>query len=152
MATCGRRNRPKIVLGIFGATLVGYLIFSIHSSVDVGARESPRKEVRSGEVAEDELKKPVYEKPPLDLNALGELGRPVKLNLDEEERRKEEESINKHQINTYVSDKISLHRRLAEKWNPLYVMMRLPRQGLPLLSVLSNSFNSLPCTLTAVKT
>lgn len=147
MATCGRRNRPKIVLGIFGATLVGYLIFSIHSSVDVGARESPRKEVRSGEVAEDELKKPVYEKPPLDLNALGELGRPVKLNLDEEERRKEEESINKHQINTYVSDKISLHRRLAEKWNPLCKDLKYDYRSLPTTSVVIAFYNEAWSTL-----
>lgn len=67
----------------------------------------------------EQLKKPVYEKPPLDLNALGEMGRAVKLNLNGEEKRKEEESIKKHQINTYVSDKVSLHRRLPERWNPL---------------------------------
>lgn len=67
----------------------------------------------------EHLKKPVYEKPPLDLNALGEMGRAVKLNLNLEEKRKEEESIKKHQINTYVSDKVSLHRRLPERWNPL---------------------------------
>lgn len=71
------------------------------------------------EVEYEDLKKPVYEKPPLNLNSLGELGKAVKLNLNEEEKRKEEESINKNQINTYVSDKISLHRRLPERWNPL---------------------------------
>lgn len=70
---------------------------------------------------DDQLKKPVYEKPPLDLNALGELGRAVELHLNGDEKVKEEESIRKHQINTYVSDKVSLHRRLPEKWNPLYV-------------------------------
>lgn len=53
------------------------------------------------------------------MSALGELGRAVKLDLSGDEQNKELESINKHQINTYVSDKISLHRRLPERWNPL---------------------------------
>lgn len=65
------------------------------------------------------LHRPVYEKPALDPDALGELGKAVKLELTGEEKRKEEESLKKHQINIYVSDKISLHRRLPERWNPL---------------------------------
>lgn len=65
------------------------------------------------------LRRPVYEKPALDPDALGELGKAVKLELTGEEKRKEEESLQKHQINIYVSDKISLHRRLPERWNPL---------------------------------
>lgn len=65
------------------------------------------------------LRRPVYEKPPLDPSALGELGVAVKLELTGEEKRKEEESVEKHQINTYLSDRISLHRRLPERWNPL---------------------------------
>lgn len=116
MAACGRRNRPKLLFFFFGASFVGYVIFFRHSSKEVtNRRESPREEV----VDNEKLKRPVYEKPPLDLNAPGELGRAVKLNLNEEEKRKEEESLKKHQINIYVSDKVSLHRRLPEKWNPL---------------------------------
>lgn len=118
MALCGRRNRPKLLFCLFGATLVGYLIFFRHSPGDVSAtnrREAPGER----EVGNEELKKPVYERPPLDGNALGEMGRPVKLNLNGEEKRKEEESIKKHQINTYVSDRVSLHRKLPERWNPL---------------------------------
>ena len=67
----------------------------------------------------EKLRRPVYEKPPLDMSAFGEMGRAVKLDLTGEEKKKEEESVTKHQINTYVSDKISLHRRLPERWNPL---------------------------------
>lgn len=78
-------------------------------------REAPEER----EVDDEELKRPVYEKPPLYLNALGEMGRAVKLSLSEEEKRKEEESVDKHQINIYVSDRVSLHRRLPERWNPL---------------------------------
>lgn len=118
MAHCGRRNRPKLLLFLFGVTLVGYLIFFRHNSADVSAtnrREAPGER----DLDNKELKKPVYERLPLDLNALGEMGRAVKLNLNGEEKIKEEESIKKHQINTYVSDKVSLHRRLPERWNPL---------------------------------
>lgn len=118
MATCGRRNRPRVLFFIFGASLVGYLIFFKHNFADVSAtnrREAPGE----GEVKNEQLKRPVYEKPPLDLNALGEMGRAVKLNLNEEEKRKEEESIKEHQINVYVSERVSLHRRLPERWNPL---------------------------------
>lgn len=118
MAACGRRKRPKLLFCLFGVTFVGYLIFFRHNFSDVSAtnrREAPAER----DVDNEHLKKPVYEKPPLDLNALGEMGRAVKLNLNAEEKRKEEESIKKHQINTYVSDKVSLHRRLPERWNPL---------------------------------
>lgn len=65
------------------------------------------------------VRRPVYEKPALDVDALGEMGKAVRLELTGEEKRKEEESLQKHQINIYVSDKISLHRRLPERWNPL---------------------------------
>lgn len=118
MAVCGRRSRPKLVFLVFGVTLVGYLVFFRHNSVEVNAtnrREAPGEP----EVENEQLKKPVYEKPPLDIHALGEMGRAVKLNLQGEEKKEEEEGIKKHQINTYVSDRVSLHRRLPERWNPL---------------------------------
>ena len=118
MAACGRRNRPKLLFSLFGATLVGFLIFFRHNSGEVGAANR-REAAGEREVADEELKEPVYQKPPLDLNAPGELGRPVKLTLNQDEKRKEEESLQKHQINIYVSDKISLHRSLPERWNPL---------------------------------
>lgn len=119
MAVCGRRTRSKLLFCLLGVTLVGYLIFSRHNSGDVS--EANRRREAPGERGGDNerLKRPVYEKPPLDLDAPGEMGRAVKLNLGGEEKRKEEESIKKHQINTYVSDRVSLHRRLPERWNPL---------------------------------
>ncbi len=97
---------------------MGYLIFFRHNSWEVSGanrREAPGEP----EPDNEQLKRPVNEKPPSDLNALGELGKAVKLNLNGEEKMKEEESIKKHQINIYVSDKVSLHRRLPERWNPL---------------------------------
>lgn len=147
MAACGRRNRPKIALFLFVASLLGYFIFSRYSFVDVGAREVPREERVKGEVTNEDLKKPVYEKPPLDMNALGELGKPVKLKLSEEERKKQEESINAHQINIYLSDKISLHRRLAERWNPLCKDLKYDYKSLPTTSVVIAFYNEAWSTL-----
>lgn len=147
MAACGRRNRLKIALFLFGATLLGYFIFSRHNSVDVSLREVPREERVKGEVTDEDLKKPVYEKPPLDLNALGELGKPVKLKLSEEERKKQEESINTNQINIYLSDKISLHRRLAERWNPLCKDLKYDYRSMPTTSVVIAFYNEAWSTL-----
>eukprot|EP00064_Thunnus_orientalis_P003501 superscaffoldBa00000287_g3510 len=146
MAVCGRRNRPKLLFILFGVTLVGYLIFLRHSSGDVN--DTNRREASGGrEVANEQLKKPVYEKPPLDLNALGELGRAVKLNLNGEEKIKEEESIKKHQINTYVSDKVSLHRWLPERWNPLCRELKYDYRSLPTTSVVIAFYNEAWSTL-----
>lgn len=121
MAACRRRNRPGVLLLLLGVTLFGYLVFFRQRSGEAGAahRREGEADEEKREVDDEQLKKPVYEKPPLDLNAPGEMGRALKLDLNEQERRKEEESINRHQVNTYVSDRISLHRRLPERWNPL---------------------------------
>lgn len=117
MAVCRRRNRPKLLFCLLCVTFVGYLVFSGNSSSDVGATGRRGAPVESPP-GDGDLRRPVYEKPPVDWNAPGEMGRAVRLTLSEEEKRKEEESLQKHQINIYVSDKVSLHRRLPEKWNP----------------------------------
>jgi polypeptide N-acetylgalactosaminyltransferase len=61
----------------------------------------------------------VLPRPPLSADALGARGEAVRLQLQGEELRLQEESVRLHQINTYLSDRISLHRRLPERWNPL---------------------------------
>lgn len=126
MARCGRRNRPKLLLGVFGVTLAAYLLFFRHEpgrASGAGLREAPREQQQQQQqllpADSEQLGRPVYEKPPLDANALGELGRAVRLNLQGDEKLQEEESIKKHQINIHVSDQLSLHRRLPERWNPL---------------------------------
>ncbi|XP_010789546.1 polypeptide N-acetylgalactosaminyltransferase 12 [Notothenia coriiceps] len=146
MALCGRRHRPKILFSLLSVTLVGYLVFFRHKSVDVSVtnRREPHGEQ---EVGNEELKKPVYERPPMDLLALGEMGRAVKLNLNGEEKIKEEESIKKHQINTYVSDKVSLHRSLPERWNPLCKEVEYDYRSLPTTSVVITFYNEAWSTL-----
>lgn len=118
MAIYSRRNRPKLMLFFICASLFGYFIFHKSSGVNRANRRGVSSD-QSPEEDDELLRRPVYEKPPLDPDALGELGKAVKLELAGEEKRKEEESLKKHQINVYVSDKISLHRRLPERWNPL---------------------------------
>ncbi|XP_029418178.1 polypeptide N-acetylgalactosaminyltransferase 12-like isoform X2 [Nannospalax galili] len=62
---------------------------------------------------------PVLPRPELEPNELGAQGEAVQLQLQGEELRLQEESVRQHQINIYLSDRISLHRRLPERWNPL---------------------------------
>ncbi|KAG7458200.1 hypothetical protein MATL_G00235660 [Megalops atlanticus] len=147
MALLGRRNRSKLILCVLAASLVGYFLFHKNNAKEVGPAN--RRGISTDEdVDENErLKRPVYEKPPLDINALGEMGRAVKLNLHGEEKIKEEESIRKHQINTYVSEKISLHRRLPERWNPLCRDLRYDYSALPSTSVVIAFYNEAWSTL-----
>ncbi|XP_032820332.1 polypeptide N-acetylgalactosaminyltransferase 15 [Petromyzon marinus] len=167
MAVFGRRRSARYValLCSAGALFVFYLLASGHGGkTDAGegrAREErgvvlpvevqnqiqKQDEVANPEADYELLKRPVYEKPPLDSNALGEMGKAVRLNLEGEEKRKEEESINKHQINIYVSDRISLHRQLPEKWNPLCREKKYNYRQLPTTSVVIAFYNEAWSTL-----
>ncbi|KAG8545704.1 hypothetical protein GDO81_020477 [Engystomops pustulosus] len=95
----------------------------------------------------EHLKRPVYEKPPLDPYAVGEFGRPVRLNLQGEEKKLEEESIRKHQINIYLSDQISLHRHLIETRNPMCRTVKYDYYKLPRTSVIITFYNEAWSTL-----
>ncbi|XP_066530781.1 polypeptide N-acetylgalactosaminyltransferase 12 [Hoplias malabaricus] len=151
MAVRGRRSRSKLILCLLGASVLGYFVFhrknASSPSPGNGNRANRRGVSDGAEEDLDFLKKPVYEKPPLDINALGELGTAVKLDLTEEERQKQAESINKHQINTYLSDRISLHRRLPERWNPLCRNLKYDYRSLPSTSVVIAFYNEAWSTL-----
>ena len=50
-----------------------------------------------------------------EISTLGELGKPVKINVEQlspEDKRKYEEGMEKNQMNEFVSDLISVHRSL----------------------------------------
>uniref|UniRef100_A0A8C7PPJ1 Polypeptide N-acetylgalactosaminyltransferase n=1 Tax=Oncorhynchus mykiss TaxID=8022 RepID=A0A8C7PPJ1_ONCMY len=141
------RNRWKLIVCLFGASIVGYFILNRHNNPGDIAGTSRREVPTEQDIANEMLKKPVYDKPQLDLNALGEMGRAVKLNLVGEEKKKEEESINKHQINTYVSDLVSLHRSLPERWNPLCKDQKYDYRSLPSTSVVIAFYNEAWSTL-----
>ncbi|XP_048850268.1 polypeptide N-acetylgalactosaminyltransferase 12 [Brienomyrus brachyistius] len=140
-----RKRRSKLILCIIGVSLLGYFIF--HKNTDVELLDKRYVATRD-DMEDDELvKRLVYEKPPLDVNALGEMGRAVTLDLNETEKMKEELSIKKHQINIYVSDKISLHRRLPERWNPLCKDVKYDYRNLPSTSVVIAFYNEAWSTL-----
>ncbi|CAJ1083993.1 polypeptide N-acetylgalactosaminyltransferase 12 [Xyrichtys novacula] len=148
MALWGRRSQSRLMVFIVGVFVVGYLILNRHNSGDASTaheREAPRERVR--EVENEDLKRPVYEKPPLDLSSPGEMGKAVRLNLKGEEKQKEEESIRLHKINTYVSDRVSLHRRLPERWNPLCKDLKYDYRSLPTTSVVIAFYNEAWSTL-----
>ncbi|XP_077348071.1 polypeptide N-acetylgalactosaminyltransferase 12 [Lithobates pipiens] len=152
-----RRKSLFVFVTIACILLFGFLLLS--KEVDDGSSQNseghklekhviPRQEgAIQNELSDEQLKRPVYEKPPLDSNALGEFGRAVNLNLDGDEKKLEEESINKHQINIYLSDKISLHRRLEERWNPLCATVKYGYQKLPKTSVIIAFYNEAWSTL-----
>ncbi|KAL0961906.1 hypothetical protein UPYG_G00333200 [Umbra pygmaea] len=140
--TCAK----KLIVSFFGVSILGYFIFFRNNPGDIDGTN--RIDVPTEYAIENEmLKKTVYDRSPLDLNALGEMGRAVKLNLVGEEKKKEEESIKKHQINTYVSDMISLHRRLPERWNPLCKDLKYDYRSLPSTSVVIAFYNEAWSTL-----
>nr|XP_060630622.1 polypeptide N-acetylgalactosaminyltransferase 12 [Anolis sagrei ordinatus] len=94
------------------------------------------------------LRRPVYEKPPLGQETeLGELGRAARLELSEEEQRRQEESVARHQINIYLSDRISLHRRLPERRHLQCTEKRYDYYNLPKTSVIIAFYNEAWSTL-----
>ncbi|KAJ3608812.1 hypothetical protein NHX12_023342 [Muraenolepis orangiensis] len=152
-----RRNQSKSTWCLFGTFFVGYVLFMRNSS-DGGSSTNGRRAAPPGgppaapgpppgdqaAVPDDQ---PVYPKPPLDAGGLGEMGKAVRLDLHGEEQKKEQEGIDKHQINTYVSDRISLHRRLPDIWNPLCKDQKYDYRSLPTTSVVIAFYNEAWSTL-----
>lgn len=116
----GKRGRgcrgegALLALGLLAA--LGFLVWRHGPPPRHAARRAPPQ---PPSLDPELLRRPVYTKPALDPGALGELGRAVRLELSPAEKRRQEESIRRHQINIYLSDRISLHRRLPERWHPL---------------------------------
>lgn len=64
--------------------------------------------------AEGVLARPLYVKSAPDSSAPGEWGRATHLNLSPEEKKQEQEAVERYAINIFVSDKISLHRHIQD--------------------------------------
>ncbi|XP_077599949.1 polypeptide N-acetylgalactosaminyltransferase 12 [Stigmatopora nigra] len=141
MAFCRRKRLKLFLIGV--ASLAFLFVYLGDFSGELHADAS----VDLHEENEVDLKRPVYEKPPLVPDAPGELGKAVELKLNAEEKLKEEESLSKHQINIYVSDRISLHRRLPERWNPLCKDVHYDYRSLPTTSVVIAFYNEAWSTL-----
>ncbi|XP_069330575.1 polypeptide N-acetylgalactosaminyltransferase 12 [Eulemur rufifrons] len=105
------------------------------------AEPGPLRTPRSGR------REPVLQRPPVPADALGARGEAVRLQLQDEELRLQEESVRLHQINIYLSDRISLHRRLPERWNPLCKEKKYDYDNLPTTSVVIAFYNEAWSTL-----
>nr|XP_033785501.1 polypeptide N-acetylgalactosaminyltransferase 12 [Geotrypetes seraphini] len=154
----GRRRRRGGLLGVVGLVLVGLYWLAPKSRRQQQQQELLRDE-KALELQLQQLssvvwaealreRRPVYERPQAEPGALGELGSPVRLELPPgPEREREEQSVQDHQINIYVSDRISLHRRLPERWNPLCRVKKYQFHYLPTTSVIISFYNEAWSTL-----
>lgn len=101
---------------------LGYLLLAhvyFPSSSPGGEKDlafSPLARLLSREESEvdKQMSRPLYLKPEPDNNALGEWGRAAHLNLSPDEKREEQDNVERYAINIYLSDKISLHRHIKD--------------------------------------
>ncbi|KAM4705062.1 polypeptide N-acetylgalactosaminyltransferase 12 [Rhinophrynus dorsalis] len=156
-----RRKRGLLVVVVVFMLFLGFLLLGkggedqANKTLDSDKGNKVEEKLEHREVPDpqeeeldyEQLRRPVYEKPPLDPNALGEFGRAVRLNLEGKEKELEMESIKKHQINIYLSDKISLHRRLEERWNPQCKTVKYNYRKMPKTSVVIAFYNEAWSTL-----
>lgn len=122
----GRCSRKLGVLAKAGFLLwvlwLGYLLLARSSFPSASSLEEededPHVLVRQLSIEENgadgQLARPLYIKPSPDNNAPGEWGRATHLNLSPEEKKLEQDSVERYAINIYVSDKISLHRHIQD--------------------------------------
>ncbi|XP_043920523.1 polypeptide N-acetylgalactosaminyltransferase 4-like [Protopterus annectens] len=95
----------------------------------------------------EDLSRPVYEKSPPDPNSPGEWGKAARLQLTPEEKKLEEESVERYALNIFVSDKISLHRHIQD--NRMYECKakKYDYRKLPTTSVVIAFYNEAWSTL-----
>ncbi|XP_030404438.1 polypeptide N-acetylgalactosaminyltransferase 4 [Gopherus evgoodei] len=106
---------------LLGLLMVAYFVVELsvstfHASSTGDSVTNGRWERHFSDRAEkaEDLARPVYEKSPPDSSAPGEWGKAARPQLSPEEKKLEEELIEKYAINIYLSDKISLHRHIQD--------------------------------------
>lgn len=121
----GRFSRKLAVLAkagcLFWLLWLAYLLLE-HAGVPAAAHQDEEGEGRGLKARhqgqEDhpdrDLARPVYLKPEADSSAPGEWGRAAHLALSPDEKKLEQESVERYAINIFVSDKISLHRHIQD--------------------------------------
>lgn len=118
-----RISRKLPVLAKAGCLLwllwLGYLLLERSSFPPEEDEEESRRitarRLSLEETASDgQLARPLYVKPAPDGNAPGEWGRAAHLTLNPDEKKQEEDSVERYAINIFVSDKISLHRHIQD--------------------------------------
>lgn len=121
----GRFSRKLAVLAkagcLFWLLWLAYLLLE-HAGVPAASRQDEEGEGRALQVRhqgqdgppEGDLARPLYLKPAADTSAPGEWGRAAHLTISPEEKKLEQESVERYAINIFVSDKISLHRHIQD--------------------------------------
>nr|XP_046182356.1 polypeptide N-acetylgalactosaminyltransferase 4-like [Oncorhynchus gorbuscha]XP_046182357.1 polypeptide N-acetylgalactosaminyltransferase 4-like [Oncorhynchus gorbuscha] len=99
------------------------------------------------EQGSEQLARPVYVKAPADANAPGEWGKATRLNLSPEEKKQEEDSVERYAINIFVSDKISLHRHIQDNRMKECRAKKFDYRHLPTTSVIIAFYNEAWSTL-----
>ncbi|XP_061281768.1 polypeptide N-acetylgalactosaminyltransferase 12 isoform X2 [Bos javanicus] len=138
----GLRRGREALLALLALLALAGLASVLRARRGAGVAEPGlRRTQRSGR------RDPVLPRPPVPEDALGAHGEAVRLQLQGEELRLQEESVRLHQINIYLSDRISLHRRLPERWNPLCKEKKYNYDELPTTSVVIAFYNEAWSTL-----
>ncbi|XP_068603659.1 polypeptide N-acetylgalactosaminyltransferase 4 [Brachionichthys hirsutus] len=126
---------------------LGYILLSTSFEIEdrvYRARQPPTvKALGAGE----RLARPLRAKPSPDDNAPGEWGRAARLRLSPEEKKREQDSIERYAINIYVSDKISLHRHIQDHRMNECRTKKYDYRRLPTTSVIIAFYNEAWSTL-----
>ncbi|XP_075995560.1 polypeptide N-acetylgalactosaminyltransferase 4 [Genypterus blacodes] len=97
--------------------------------------------------AEAHLDRPVYVKPPPDHSAPGEWGRATRLDLSADDKKLEQDSVERYAVNIFISDKISLHRHIRDNRMPECRAKKFDYRSLPTTSVIIAFYNEAWSTL-----
>uniref|UniRef100_A0A4W4EL31 Polypeptide N-acetylgalactosaminyltransferase n=1 Tax=Electrophorus electricus TaxID=8005 RepID=A0A4W4EL31_ELEEL len=95
----------------------------------------------------ESLLRPVYVKPPADHNLPGEWGKAARVSLTSEEKKQEQDSIERYAINIFISDKISLHRHIQDNRMHECKSKKYDIRHLPTTSVIIAFYNEAWSTL-----
>ncbi|XP_053570375.1 polypeptide N-acetylgalactosaminyltransferase 4 [Bombina bombina] len=137
-----------------GFFMIAYLVVELSvsafhtSEVDLPTtKRKGEREFFTTEERNEDLSKPVYEKPLPNPNSPGEWGKAARLQLGPAEKKMEEETIEKYAINIYLSDQISLHRHIQD--NRMYECKSktFSYRKLPTTSVIIAFYNEAMSTL-----
>lgn len=101
---------------------LGYLLLERSSfpSAASGGEDDEEHDLQARQLSLEEsaangqLARPLYIKPPPDSSSPGEWGRATHLTLSPEEKKQEQDTVERYAINIFVSDKISLHRHIQD--------------------------------------